>query len=129
MRHQSQAEYVYTASAVAGYGGICLGVASLPSTVPVGWVSWTAAAFILALSFTIYKAISHNCGIYKRIQESRTEVVRSLAAASKNSSFIPDVWMKPPNPTGVRRAYSILSVSTAGATAFCIARAIAPQAL
>lgn len=126
MRHQSQAEYVYTASAVAGYGGICLGVASLPTTVPVAWVSGTAAVFILGLSWAIYKAISHNCGIYKAIQVSRTEVVGALKAAVKDGAFIPAVWTETPNPIGVKRAYAILLISTAGAVAFCAVRAIVP---
>ena len=126
MRHQSQAEYIYTAAAVAGYGGICLGVASLPPTIPVTWISWTAAAFIFILSFTIYEAISHNHGIYKRTQASRASVVLLLAASVKDSAFIPAVWKNPRKPTGVWRAYGILGVSTLGAAVFCIVRASAP---
>src|SRR6266536_1545303 len=91
MRHQSQAEYVYTGSAVAAYGGICLGIASLPSTLPTTLFASVAGAFILVLSYAIYKAISHNCHIYKQIQISRVEVVRALAAKTKDNSFIPEV--------------------------------------
>lgn len=123
MRHQSQAEYVYTASAVASYGGICLGVAALPSDAPVRTISVGVAIFALVLSFAIYRAISHNCAIYKKIQESRVKVVRSLA--TETADFIPEVWIATPNPIGVKRAYAILIVATAGAVAFALTRAIA----
>lgn len=123
MRHQSQAEYVYTGSAVASYGGICLGVAALPSESPVRIISVGVAIFALVLSFAIYRAISHNCAIYKKIQESRVKVVRSLA--TEDSDFIPAVWLAAPNPIGVKRAYTILSVATLGAVVFALERAFA----
>jgi hypothetical protein len=123
MRHQAQAEYVYTASAVASYGGICLGVAALPSDAPVRAISIGVAVFVLILTYTIYKAIAHNCAIYKRIQESRVRVVLSLT--KQELAFVPDVWTTTPNPVGVKRACAILGVATAGAVAFALTRAIA----
>lgn len=121
MRHQSQAEYIYTASAVASYGGICLGVAALPSDAPVELISWGVALFVLTLSVAIYRAIAHNCAIYKKIQHARLTVARSLD--DQPSSIIPDAWLDEPNPTGVNKAYAILFVTTFGAVAFSVARA------
>lgn len=123
MRHQSQAEYVYTASAVASYGGICLGVAALPSDAPVRVISLGVVIFVLVLSFTIYRAIAHNCAIYKKIQESRVKVIHSIV--NDDMDFFPEVWTMAPNPIGVKRAYAILVVATVGAVAFALARAIA----
>jgi hypothetical protein len=121
MRHQSQAEYLYVAAAIAGYGAICLGVGSLATSLPRQPAAIVAMVFMLALSAAIGAAIRYNHETYMKIRGTRSELAAQLRKDAGADSVIPDAWTAASDAPGVYRAYWILGTATAGAVAFCAA--------
>src|ERR1700752_5333979 len=78
LRARTQAEYVFTAAAVAYFGGVCWGLAALNSQPPERVMSAAGAIVLLTLAVTAKIRADHK--VYRTTWKDRARIARALSA-------------------------------------------------
>jgi hypothetical protein len=85
LRARTQAEYLYTAAALAFYGGVCWGVATLPKS------GWLAVIVVVIVALLIAWKIDADHWTYRRIWIARGIIIKRLdEELSLEASFFPE---------------------------------------
>ena len=119
LRARTQAEYLYTAAAIAGFGGVCWGVAAQQNH----YLGSVAAVAIFLLAVAIGFKIRSDHKAYEVVWRDRVKIVGKLSQRPNSTDIFPDRIKGEPGH-GYRSSIAVLLAAAVGAILFCLVFAI-----
>ena len=117
LRARTQAEYLYTAAAVAAFGGVCWGVAAQPN--PKHCLAYAAILAIGLLAAAVSFKIWRDHKVYKDIWRDRVRIVGKLSQRPNSTYIFPDQIKGKPG-RGYLSSWLVLLAAAVGAILFCL---------
>jgi hypothetical protein len=115
LRARTQAEYLYTAAAVAAFGGVCWGVAAQQNCC----LGYVAVLAIGLLAVAVWRKIWNDHKVYKDIWRDRVRIVGKLSQRPNSTDIFPDRIKGEPGH-GYRSSIAVLLAAAGGAILFCL---------
>ena len=113
---RTQAEYLYTAAAVAMFGGVCWGVAAQSNHS----LALVAVLAILMITGAVGFKIWNDHQVYKDIWGDRARIAEKLSERPNSSGILPERIKKPKPGHGYRSSLAVLGAAALGAILFCV---------
>ena len=121
LRARTQAEYIYTAAAVAMFGAVCGGVAAQADHLLVRkQLSVAAAGVIILVTLAVLLKIWQDHKVYRDIWHNRAENVAALVANLGASSIFPKDVQNSRTGRGYIWSMLVLVVAAVAALVFCL---------
>ncbi len=125
LRARSEAEHLYTAAAVAGFGAVAWGVAALQPERYAGRAfylrpAWVAAVGILIVAAFIVAKILREHGIYAMTKKEQARIAAQLASLEGAAGIIPEYMLKEDAGPGYKGSRRIVIAAAAVAAGFCL---------
>ena len=117
LRARTQAEYLYTAAAVAAFGGVCWGVAAQPK--PKHCLAYAAMLAIGLLAAAVSFKIWRDHKVYEDIWYERVRIVEELSERPNSADVFPDRIKGEPG-RGYLSSWLVLLAAAVGAILFCL---------
>ncbi|HXN74026.1 MAG TPA: hypothetical protein VN861_15885 [Candidatus Acidoferrales bacterium] len=125
MRARSEAEHLYTAAAVAGFGAVAWGVAALQSEKYVCRPIYerpavVAAIGILGVTVAIWSKIVREHKVFEETKEERIRIANLLEPPGGPTRIIPEYMFKESSGRGYVLSIAVLAVAAIAGMSFCL---------